>query len=95
MKIANKTKFAIGTFLIAGLTVDCAGNTPFSQDDLASGYKNDAKATAQHSMDKMKSGTCGEGKCGSQVTEKTKAVEADAKKAMEGKCGEGKCGGSK
>ncbi len=95
MKIANKTKFAIGTSLIAGLTVGCAGNNPFAQDDLAAGYKNEAKATTEHGIDKMKSGTCGEGKCGGQMTEKAKVAEEDTKKAMEGKCSEGKCGGNK
>ncbi len=107
MKIINKTKFAIGTSLIAGLTAGCAGNNPFAQEDLASGYQNAAETSAEHSIEKMKSGACGEGKCGGKMTQKAKT---EAKKAMEGKCGdkmtqkakteakkamEGKCGEGK
>ena len=109
MKTINKTKFAIGTSLIAGLATGCATseNDPFAQKDLSSGYMNEAES-ATH---KVKDGACGEGKCGGQMTtpeEKAKTVEGKCgegkcgenkaqpdTKSMEGKCGEGKCGTDK
>ncbi len=86
MKTINKTKFAIGASIIAGLATGCSttDSPPFAQKDLSSGYMNEAESAAN----KAKEGKCGEGKCGSGAAEKAKA------KAVEGKCGEAKCGGA-
>ncbi len=85
MKTINKTKFAIGTSIIAGLTAGCAtsGSDPFAQKELASGYMNEADSATE----KVKDGACGEGKCGGSM-----AAPVEEPKATEGKCGEGKCG---
>lgn len=110
MKTINKTKFAIGTSIIAGLVSGCATSDKdsFSQKELSSGYMNQADSAAK----KVKNGACGEGKCGGKMAapvEKAKSsIEGKCgegqcgenkapaiKKAIEGKCGEGKCGGSK
>lgn len=92
MKTINKTKFAIGSSIIAGLVSGCAStdSEPFAQKELSSGYMNETKSATE----KVKDGACGEGKCGGKMAapvEKAKSVE----KAVEGKCGEGKCGSSK
>lgn len=96
MKTINKTKFAIGTSLIAGLT-GCVNNSesnPFSQQELSSGYMNQTEsASEQHGTVKMKDGTCGEGKCGEGKCGDKKTQPMT--KSEEGKCGEGKCGGNK
>ena len=61
MKTINKTKFAIGASIIAGLTTGCASDSnPFAQEELSSGYMNQTEPDAQ----KAKEATCGEGKCG-------------------------------
>ena len=88
MKTLNKTKFAIGASIMAGLTTACttSENNPFAQKELSSGYMNEAEPASE----KVKDGACGEGKCGGKM-----AVPAEEPKATEGKCGEGKCGGSK
>jgi uncharacterized low-complexity protein len=93
MNKINKTKFIIGTSLIAGLTSGCAsGDKPFAQKDLSLGYMNEAETAKQHGTEKAKDGSCGEGKCGGKMT--APAVEEESK-MPEGKCGEGKCGGDK
>lgn len=80
----NKTKFAIGASIIAGLTTGCASdNNPFAQEELSSGYMNQTESGTQ----KAKEATCGEGKCGGHME-----APVEAEKATEGKCGEGKCG---
>ena len=94
MNKINKTRIAIGTSLIAGLT-GCAssGDKSFEQKDLSSGYMNEAESSkAQSGIGKAKDGACGEGKCGGNVAP---AVSEEETKMPEGKCGEGKCGGSK
>ncbi|NOQ14980.1 MAG: hypothetical protein GQ583_10960 [Methyloprofundus sp.] len=84
MKTINKTKFAIGASIIAGLTTGCASDSnPFAQEELSSGYMNQAESDAQ----KAKEAACGEGKCGGDM-----AAPAETPKAVEAKCGEGKCG---
>ena len=87
MKTINKTKFAIGTSIIAGITTGCATseNAPFAQKELSSGYMNQTESATE----KVKDGTCGEGKCGGEMTT---PAPVKAPKATEGKCGEGKCG---
>lgn len=68
-----------------------------SSAEFAAAHKGDSTKFAAHdtnkdgfiSADEMKAhkeGKCGEGKCGGEKKEGTKA-------GMEGKCGEGKCGG--
>ena len=88
MKTINKTKFAIGASIMAGITTGCATSEsdPFSQKELSSGYMNQTESTTH----KVKDGACGEGKCGGEV-----AAPVDTPKAVEGKCGEGKCGENK
>jgi len=90
MKTINKTKFAIGTSLVVGLVTGCATseNNLFGQEELSSGYMNQADSAKEQGMKKAKDGACGEGKCGAKV-------EAAVEKAAEGKCGEGKCGENK
>ncbi len=85
MKAINKTKFAIGASIIAGLTTGCSttDSEPFAQKELSSGYMNEAESAAN----KVKDGNCGEGKCGGKM-----AAPVEKPKAAEGKCGEGKCG---
>ena len=85
MKPINKTKFAIGASIIAGLSTGCSttDSNPFAQKELSSGYMNEADSAA-----KVKEGKCGEGKCGGNMAEPVEKA-----KAAEGKCGEGKCGG--
>ena len=84
MKTINKTKFAIGASIIAGLTSGCASDSnPFAQEELSSGYMNQAESDTQ----KAKEGACGEGKCGGSMD-----APVEASKAAEAKCGEGKCG---
>lgn len=120
MKLSNKTPLvlAVSSTVIAGLTPtlihaeSLSGvqeNNPFELTELSTGYMQMAKSdSSSDSASKMKSGSCGEGKCGSATMsgseEKTaegkcagnkpmpKAKKAD--KATEGKCGEGKCGSS-
>jgi len=88
----NKTKFAIGASIIAGLTTGCASDSnPFAQEELSSGYMNQTESDAQ----KAKEATCGEGKCGGHVEETPVETEKATEKATEGKCGEGKCGADK
>ena len=109
MKTINKTKFAIGSSLIAGLVSACATSEkdPFAQQELSSGYMNQTESATT----KVKDGACGEGKCGGKMAapvEKAKSAEGKCgegkcgdnkakvvEKTMEGKCGEGKCGASK
>ncbi len=107
MKAINKTKFAIGTSLIAGLVTGCATseNNLFGQEELSSGYMNQADSAKEESMKKAKDGACGEGKCGGKVAADVEKVKEgacgdnkmadDVKKTVEGKCGEGKCGENK
>ena len=92
MNNINKTKIAIGTSLIAGLTTGCAssGDKAFDQKELSSGYMNEVES-AKEGAGKAKDGACGEGKCGGNMA----PAAAEETKAPEGKCGEGKCGGSK
>ncbi|MBT5221750.1 MAG: hypothetical protein HON51_03580 [Gammaproteobacteria bacterium] len=95
MNKINKTKFIIGTSIIAGFTSGCAsGDKPFAQKDLSSGYMNESETAKLHGTEKAKDGSCGEGKCGGKMA--APAVDVDEESKMpEGKCGEGKCGGEK
>ena len=88
MKTINKTKFAIGASIMAGLTTGCttSDSEPFEQKELSSGYMNQTEPASE----KVKDGACGEGKCGGQMT-----APAEESKPAEGKCGEGKCGAGK
>lgn len=114
MKKTNKTSLAlaIGGSFVSGLTAtavqaDTLSDTqsnPFSFTELATGYMQ----TAASDTDKMKDGSCGEGKCGGDMAkgseEKTSEGKCAGNKPMpkmdakdkntEGKCGEGKCGGN-
>jgi uncharacterized low-complexity protein len=93
MKKINKTAFAVGTSVVAGLcsTMVNANNNPFGMSELSSGYMNIAEADVElEGAKKMKDGACGEGKCGNKMS----GTEEKAK-AKEGKCGEGKCGDKK
>ncbi|NOQ35621.1 MAG: hypothetical protein GQ569_06965, partial [Methylococcaceae bacterium] len=103
---------AIGTTLLSGLattaqaeTVDSQSN-PFAMTELSEGYMQLAAAEAKESKkdkksSKMKSGACGEGKCGGKMMKggEEKTAEGNCagnkpmpktEKKMEGKCGEGK-----
>jgi len=96
----NKTKFAIGTSLIAGLVTGCAtsDNNLFGQKELSSGYMNQADSVKEEGMTKAKDGTCGEGKCGGKVAtdmEKVKEGTCGDKKMGMDKISEGKCGDKK
>jgi len=115
MKKSNKAPLAIaiGSTFVTGLasTVAQAENTldlnenPFSITELSTGYMQTAEADSSGS-DKMKGGSCGEGKCGSAMQKGSEEKTAEGKcagnkpmpkasktgKDMEGKCGEGKCG---
>ncbi|NOQ64067.1 MAG: hypothetical protein GQ582_06105 [Methyloprofundus sp.] len=83
MKTINRTKFAIGASIIAGLSTACTtDSTSFTQKDLASGYMNEVESGAK----KTKEAACGEGKCGASH------ATTEAAKTLEAKCGEGKCG---
>ncbi len=99
MKSINKTKFAIGASIIAGLSTGCSttDSNPFAQKELSSGYMNEAESASKVKEskcggDKAKAaeGKCGEGKCGGKM-----AAPVEKAKPAEGKCGEGKCGGNK
>lgn len=114
MKKSNKTPLAIaiGSTLVSGLastTVQAEPSlnidtNPFAMTDLATGYMQ----TAESDSDKMKDGSCGEGKCGGAMQkgseEKTAEGSCAGNKPMpkpsqpdknkEAKCGEGKCGAS-
>lgn len=115
MKKSNKTPLAIaiGSTLVSGLTSTAIqaettlniDENPFSMAELSTGYMQTA---AEDGSDKMKDGSCGEGKCGSAMQkgseEKTAEGSCAGNKPMpaasqsdknkEAKCGEGKCGTS-
>ena len=106
---------AMGTTLVSGLSVTAVhaetveGQTnPFAMTDLSEGYMQLAEAKTDEGSGKMKSGSCGEGKCGSSMMQGNddKTVEGNCagnkpmpkaknKTKAEGKCGEGKCGDMK
>ncbi|SHE21601.1 hypothetical protein [methanotrophic endosymbiont of Bathymodiolus puteoserpentis (Logatchev)] len=102
MKMINKTKFAIGTSLVAGLVTGCTTSDTnlFGQEELSSGYMNQADSAKEEAVTKVKDGACGEGKCGGKMmSDKEKVKEGtcgdkkmvtDVEKAVEGKCGENK-----
>ncbi len=115
MKKSNRTPLAIaiGTTIVSGLTstaiqaettLNIAEN-PFTITELSTGYMQTA---AEDGSDKMKDGSCGEGKCGGAMQkgseEKTAEGSCAGNKPMpaarksdknkEAKCGEGKCGTS-
>ncbi len=116
MKKSNKTPLAIaiGSTLVSGLTVTAVqaettlpiDENPFTMTELSAGYMQTAKKDS--GSEKMKDGSCGEGKCGGAMQkgseEKTAEGNCAGNKPMpkasksgknkEGKCGEGKCGGS-
>ena len=77
MKKLNKTAFAIGTSIVAGLgsTTVIAANNPFESTELAAGYLNIAEAGEQDGSIKAKDGSCGEGKCGNKTDKSSKAKE--------------------
>ncbi|MBD9363577.1 HvfA family oxazolone/thioamide-modified RiPP metallophore [Methylomonas fluvii] len=86
MKKINKTPFAIA--IGASLLPTLAGNfaqadtNPFALSELSSGYMLTAEAKPEAGADKMKDGSCGEGKCGASMMKKS----TDSKAATEGKC---------
>ncbi|MBT3812165.1 MAG: hypothetical protein HOF98_05035, partial [Gammaproteobacteria bacterium] len=58
MNKINKTKFIIGTSIIAGFTSGCAsGDKPFAQKDLSSGYMNESETAKLHGTEKAKDGS--------------------------------------
>ena len=87
MKNSHKTPLAIAmgaTLLPLAINVAQADSNPFALADLGAGYMLTAEATpAQGATDKMKDGSCGEGKCGAAMM---KPSAAQDKKAIEGKC---------
>lgn len=93
MKKTNNTPLAIamGSTLISGLAMtDAQANTlsemdanPFKIAELSAGYMQTAKSE-KDKVQKMKDGSCGEGKCGSAMM-----------KGAEEKTTEGKCAGNK
>lgn len=94
MNHLNTVVASLGAVLLstAALTVQAAGN-PFAAQELSSGY---SLAAAEKSAE----GSCGEGKCGGEMSKaegEGKCGEGkcggEAKGDAEGKCGEGKCGG--
>ncbi len=116
MKKSTKTPLvlAIGGTLVSTLgsstavaesNVNSAEN-PFTISELSSGYMQTAKSDKK-GADKMKGGSCGEGKCGGAMQKGSEEKTAEGNcagnkpmpkgkgnKNMEGKCGEGKCGSS-
>lgn len=83
MKKLNKTPFAIAigaTLLPMTANIAQADNNPFALSELSAGYMQTAEAS-QDAGSKMKDGTCGEGKCGGAMLQKS-----TDKKATEGKC---------
>ncbi|NJA07263.1 MULTISPECIES: hypothetical protein [Methylomonas] len=108
MKKIHKTPFAIaiGASLLPtlGMNAAQAESNPFALTDLGSGYMLTAEAKPDAAADKMKDGSCGEGKCGAAMMKKTPdktATEgkcagnkpaASGDKAAEGKKMEGNCG---
>ena len=94
MNHLNTVVASLGAVLLstAALTVQAASN-PFAAQELSSGY---SMAAAEKSAE----GSCGEGKCGGEMSKaegEGKCGEGkcggEAKGDAEGKCGEGKCGG--
>ena len=84
MKKQHKTPLAIalGASLLP-FAAQAADVNPFALTDLGNGYMLTAEAKGdQAATDKMKDGSCGEGKCGAAMK---KDAAAD-KKAIEGKC---------
>ncbi|MBD9357423.1 HvfA family oxazolone/thioamide-modified RiPP metallophore [Methylomonas albis] len=85
MKKINKTPFAIaiGASLLPTLAgnIALADNNPFALSELSSGYMLTAEAKPEAGADKMKDGSCGEGKCGASMKKST-----ESKAATEGKC---------
>jgi len=108
MKKSNKTlALAIGSTLMAGLTIGTAQANPFAMTDLSSGYMQlatadavvkkapEAKCAGDKPMTPPKTAEakCGEGKCGDGMKKPAdEGKKAHAPKAAEAKCGEGKCG---
>jgi uncharacterized low-complexity protein len=106
---------AMGTTLVSGLSitaVQAENANPFVMTELSDGYLQLAKADTkdekttkkeEKGSGKMKTGACGEGKCGGKTMKggEEKTAEGNCAgnkpipktdKASEGKCGEGKCG---
>jgi len=118
MKKSNKSPLAIaiGSTLVSGLastaiqaeTTLNIGENPFSMTELSTGYMQTAKSDGDSGSDKMKGGSCGEGKCGGAMQKGSEEKTAEGKcagnkpmpkqkssdKNTEAKCGEGKCGGA-
>ena len=109
---------AMGTTLVSGFSitaVQAESANPFVMTELSDGYMqlakadtDDKKATEKENKGsgKMKTGACGEGKCGGDMMKggEEKTVEGSCAgnkpmpktdKGNEGKCGEGKCGEAK
>ncbi len=109
---------AMGTTLVSGLSitaVQAEDTNPFVMTELSNGYlqlaqadTKDEKTTEKENngSSKMKTGACGEGKCGGEKMKggEEKTVEGNCAgnkpmpktdKSSEGKCGEGKCGAGK
>jgi uncharacterized low-complexity protein len=85
MKQRNSVVVTLGAALLSTAFVAQAGSNPFAAQELTSGY-----SLAAH--EKGHEGSCGEGKCGAEMKDRS------AGKAEEGKCGgdkarkEGSCG---
>ncbi len=116
MKKSTQTPLAlaIGGTLATGLSASTAqaeisldnSVNPFTISELSNGYMQTAEAD-KNGSDKMKGGSCGEGKCGGAMQKGSEEKTAEGNcagnkpmpkgkdgKSMEGKCGEGKCGSS-
>ncbi len=114
MKSSKKTPLAIavGGTLVSGLSSTALqaesfselNKNPFTLTELSTGYMQIAQSDSEESS-KMKSGSCGEGKCGSKMMKGAEEKTAEgncagnkpvpkSEKSKEGKCGDGKCGAS-
>jgi len=89
MTKSKKIALAVGNTLICGLPVtsvsadillETTHENPFQLTELSSGYLQTVKAGNEKGQMKMKSGSCGEGKCGSSM------MMGSEEKTVEGKC---------